>query len=148
MSLFSNDNIKFISDKNTDEYCIKRYLQKITTEKGEEFYSVLNIVRGIIIILGISQDDMIQSRRKRKDTQFYIDTKFALRLLGYSTTANVEEAKEIVDIIKDKYEGKICIFNRTIREMVDALKRAGLELEEGYLSNYEMKQFSDLKNYN
>ncbi len=148
LSLFSNDNIKFISDKNTDEYCIKRYLQKITTEKGEEFYSVLNIVRGIIIILGISQDDMIQSRRKRKDTQFYIDTKFALRLLGYSTTANVEEAKEIVDIIKDKYEGKICIFNRTIREMVDALKRAGLELEEGYLSNYEMKQFSDLKNYN
>lgn len=71
-----------------------------------------------------------------------------MRLLGYSTTANVEEAKEIVDIIKDKYEGKICIFNRTIREMEDALKRAGLELEEGYLSNYEMKQFSDLKNYN
>lgn len=45
LSLFSNDNIKFISDKNTDEYCIKRYLQKITTENVGYSWGILLVGR-------------------------------------------------------------------------------------------------------
>lgn len=147
VALFSKNDIEVEPVLYSDEYFIKRYLQRIIETQDRCFHHVLQIVKGIIIFIGISQADDLGSKKKNKGTKFFIDTKLALRILGYSNQANVQASQELVQLIRDIYGGKICIFRRTIEEVKDALTKASEDEKAGCFTNLEMFQFSLSNNY-
>lgn len=147
VALFSKNAIEVEPVLYSDGYFVKRYLQRIIETKDICFHHVLQIVKGIIIFIGISQADDLDSKKKNKGTKFFIDTKLALRILGYSNQANVQASKELVRLIQDTYGGKICIFGRTIEEVKDALNKASEDEKAGCFNDLEMWQFCMANNY-
>lgn len=147
VALFSKNTIDVEPVLYSDEYFVKRYLQWIIETRDICFNHVLQIVRGIIIFIGISQADDLDAKKKNTGTKFFIDTKLALRILGYSNQANVQASKELVRLIRDIYGGKICIFGRTIEEIRDALNKASEDEKSGCFTDWEMFQFCVAKDY-
>lgn len=147
VALFSKNAIEVEPVLYSDEYFVKRYLQRIIETQDICFHHVLQIVRGIIIFIGISQADDLDSKKKNKGTKFFIDTKLALRILGYSNQANVQASQELEQLIRDTYGGEICIFRRTIKEVYDALNKASEEEKDGCFTDLEMYQFSLSSDY-
>lgn len=148
VALFSKNDIEVEPVLYSDEYFVKRYLQWIIETKDICFNHVLQIVKGIIIFIGISQADDLDAKKKNTGTKFFIDTKLALRILGYSNQANVQASKELVRLIQDTYGGKICIFGRTIEEVHNALSKASEDVKAGCFTDLEMYQFCLVNNYN
>lgn len=148
VALFSKNDIEVEPVLYSDEYFVKRYLQWIIETKDICFHHVLQIVKGIIIFIGISQADDLDAKKKNTGTKFFIDTKLALRILGYSNQANVQASKELVRLIQDTYGGKICIFGRTIEEVHNALSKASEDVKAGCFTDLEMYQFCLVNNYN
>lgn len=147
VALFSKRAIEVEPVLYSDEYFVKRYLQWIIETKDICFNHVLQIVKGIIIFIGISQADDLDAKKKNTGTKFFIDTKLALRILGYSNEANVQASKELVQLIRDIYGGKICIFGRTIEEVKDALNKASEDEKAGCFNDLEMWQFCMANDY-
>lgn len=147
ISLFEKANIDIKPTNYSDEYFVKRYLQHLIETKGNDYDNILQIIRGIIIIIGLSQSDEIEQKKKSNGTKFFIDTRLALRFLGYSIDVNVKAAQEVIQLIRKIHNGKICVFERTVFEIKSALQKASKESKDGCFSDYEMYQFSILKNY-
>lgn len=147
ISLFSNNEIELIPVKYSDEYFIKRYIQYVIAQKDDCYQHLLQIVKGVIIINGITQSDNGQKSRKSDGTRFFLDTKLVLRYLGFSNTANINAAKETVKLIKESYKGKLCVIERTVDEIKSALQKASEETKSGCFSDIEMYWFSIEKDY-
>lgn len=138
-NLSINHEQKYISD----DWYISNYLSKLLEEKNSYYDFVLEIVKGIMIYVGLCQfDDYNQSyNEKFKDTNFFIDTKLLLRYLGYSWTVAAQESQELMNLIKEEYGGRLCIFEHTYKEAEIALHNEVYALKYDKDENIELKYF-------
>lgn len=108
---------------------IGRYINHIQkNEPGSLVNEYLKeIVNGMMIFQGLHQTDDYQKHQKQKfkGTVFYFDTKLVLRALGFSWGAQVESVREMVKLLREKYDAKIGVFQQTVREVRNALISAG-----------------------
>ena len=105
------------------------------------------LVNGMMVLQGISQTGDYQQNKhqKFKGTVFYFDTKLVLRALGFSWKAQVDSVREIVRLLRDKYEAKIGIFPQTLTEVENALSMAGSSFQKGRpIRDLELKLYSEL----
>lgn len=136
--------------KVSPSWYIGKYIEKILEEDGDEKKYLLAAANGLMIFIGIFQfeDFRQQSHQKFKDTEFFVDTKLLLRILGYSWELEVMAAKEMIDLIRNEYEGKICVFEQTISEVVAALQDARNELRgKRQISDRELNFFQKTKKF-
>ncbi len=119
-SLFLDDNEKIYASNNTQ--IIKKYLNSLDDTSVYKDY-IMDIVRGQMILIGSTYSDDQQHINLIKGTTFYFDTKLVLRILGYSTEAYSSAVKELVDVIQQKYNGRVRVFKRNIKEVSYALSK-------------------------
>ncbi len=115
-------------------------------EKSEWEYLV-DIVNGMMIYHGVYETNDYQQdkEQKFKGTCFYFDTKLVLRAMGFSTETNIQMVREFVELIKNDYEGKICVFDKTISEIKIALNSAGDAFERGErIYDNELRLYAEL----
>ena len=70
-----------------------------------------------------------------------------LRYLGYSWPELVQETRELVDLIRNEYKGKIYIFQHTYQEISSALSNEIHALEYDEEENYELECFRKINSY-
>lgn len=78
-----------------------------------------------VSLFGTPDDSDIIPDIKIANTEFFFDTKLALRFLGYSYSSEVKSARELVTYIKNA-NGRVCIFPRNIAEVGNALHNAAI----------------------
>jgi len=127
---------------------IGRYIDSIQQKPDcLEFRYLEELVNGMMVLQGISQTDDYQQNKnqKFKGTVFYFDTKLVLRALGFSWKAQVDSVREMVRLLRDKYEAKIGIFPQTLTEVENALAMAGSSFQKGRpIRDLELKLYSEL----
>ncbi len=108
---------------------------------------LITIVNGLMVYIAVWQTNNYQEEKNRKfkGTDFYFDTKLVLRALGYSWPLEVDAVQEMIKLIRDEYEGNICIFEHTIGEIEAAL----MNVEESLIRNEfiidrELRIFAEL----
>lgn len=105
------------------------------------------VINGMMVLQGIRQtDDYQQSKQQKfKGTVFYLDTKLVLRALGFSWKAQVDSVREMVRLLREKYEARIGIFPQTYTEVEKALSVAGNAIKNGRpVYDLELKLYSEL----
>lgn len=151
-SLFEKGSLSSVkSDENkiSTAWYISQYIKKVEKDKSSQFDYILDIVQGLMIYVGLCQfpDYNRDKNEKFKDTRFFLDTKLMLRYLGYSWPELVQETRELVDLIRNEYKGKICIFHHTYIEIYSALSNEVHALAYGEEENYELECFRKLHTY-
>lgn len=87
---------------------------------------LLKVITGVMICLAVGDNtEDIQMHRKQRKTNsiYYLDTRLALRCLGYSDRLHIEETKELVDLIR-KDQGTLAVTTITLAEVQSALYNA------------------------
>lgn len=105
------------------------------------------VVNGMMVLQGIRQTEDYQQtkQQKFKGTVFYLDTKLVLRALGFSWKAQVDSVREMVRLLREKYEARIGIFPQTYTEVEKALSVAGNAIKNGRpVYDIELKLYSEL----
>ena len=145
----STDAIKIDKKGIGNDWYISQYIKKLEREKNSKFDYVLEIVKGLMVYIGLCQFSDYHQEKEEKfcGTSFYLDTKMMLRYLGYSWPELVEETKELVDLIRKEYKGNLCISEHTFEEILSALNNEIYVLENGGNENYELQCFRTLNNY-
>lgn len=127
---------------------IGRYIDfiQIQPDAIEKAY-LEEVVNGMMVLQGIRQtDDYQQSKQQKfKGTVFYLDTKLVLRALGFSWKAQVDSVREMVRLLREKYEARIGIFPQTYTEVEKALSVAGNAIKNHRpVYDLELKLYSEL----
>ena len=149
VKLFSPKQIEEIERNNyvPNEWYVAKYISYILERNDGRCEYLLDIVNGLMIYLGVYEtNDYYQDcAQKFKGTDFYLDTKLVLRILGYSWNLEIESARELADLIQKDYGGNICVFDHTIGEIESALHNASeyLEKNEIILDN-ELRIYTEL----
>lgn len=130
---------------------VKKYVISLM-EKGEGscYMYFLNIFNGTLVLNGLIQtNDYSQDKRQKfKGTEFYFDTKILLRLMGFTFPYLHETTKELIDLIKREYDGKVCVFEHVIREMKAVIAFAEQDMQnKGHVDNFEFEYFRKSHNY-
>lgn len=147
--LFLQRELKIEGTQISPSVYIGRYINSIQQKPDclEQKY-LEEIVNGMMILQGISQTGDYQQNKnqKFKGTVFYLDTKLVLRALGFSWKAQVESTREMVRLLRDKYEARIGIFPQTMSEVENALASAGRAIQENRSISWdeELKLYSEL----
>lgn len=105
------------------------------------------VVNGMMVLQGIRQTEDYQQNKQQKfkGTVFYLDTKLILRALGFSWKAQVDSVRELVRLLREKYEARIGIFPQTYTEVEKALSTAGNAIKNGKpVYDLELKLYSEL----
>ncbi len=146
--LFLQKELKFGDNQSLPSLFIGRYIDSIQQQpESTECKYLEEIVNGIMILQGIRQTGDYQQYKKQKftDTVFYFDTKLVLRALGFSWKAQVDSVRDLVRLLRDKYNAKIGVFQQTVIEVSNALYDAGRALEKGKpVYNEELRLYSEL----
>lgn len=151
-NLFEKESAISIKDdekKISNAWYISQYIKKVEREKSSQFNYILDIVQGLMIYIGLCQfSDYYQDKEEKfRGTSFYIDTKMMLRYLGYSWPELVQETRELVDLIRNEYKGRICVFEHTYQEIFSAISNEIHALEYGEEENYELECFRKINSY-
>lgn len=142
-----NNNAK---GKVSDEWFIGKYIIHLLGEKNKYYDYLNNIIRGLMIYIGVHEigDYKQQINQKFSGTNFFIDTKLLLRQLGYSWKYEVDSASELINLIRNEYDGNICLFEHTYREVEQALINASVDLKNnGSVNDIELRVFSELSKF-
>lgn len=146
--LFLYKTIPTDSKKILPSWYISRYVINIQKKRdGIEKKYLEDIVNGMMIYQGIYQtNDYLQNRdQKFKGTVFYFDTKLILRALGYSWEVQVQATLELIELITKRYGGRIGIFSQTVREVENALYRAGCNYKnKKKIIDNELRMYTEL----
>lgn len=146
--LFLYEEIETDPRSVSPSWYIGRYITYVQTKDDslEKVY-LEEIVNGIMIYEGVYQTNDYQQDKNQKfrGTTFYLDTKLILRALGYSWDAQVQSARELIQLITKEYGGKLGIFRQTLNEVENALKRAGKNYDdEKYIVDAELRMYTEL----
>lgn len=150
VKIFSKQKIEEIEKEKRvpDEWYVGKYISKILDKNDDRTEYLLDIVNGLMIYIGVYEtNDYYQDcTQKFKETDFYLDTKLLLRLMGYSWELEIEAAKEFVDLIQKEYGGNICVFEHTVGEIESALYTAAESLRKNEtIVDTELRVYSLLK---
>lgn len=145
--LFLQKKLEIDGGRASTSWFIGRYVEHIQQEDSLEKSYLEEIVNGIMILQGIRQTGDYQQNKdqKFKGTVFYFDTKLVLRALGFSWKAQVDSVREMVHLLRERYNAKIGIFPQTFTEVENALRSAGLALQKNKpIQDFELKIYSEL----
>lgn len=146
-NIFLQEEIE-IGDKVSPTWYIGRFIDHIRQDTNSlEWTYLVDIVNGMMIYQGVYQvnDYQQDKEQKFKGTFFYFDTKLVLRAMGYSWDAQVQAAKELIQLITKEYGGKIAVFDETIQEVSHALASAGLSYKRReQINNSELRAYAML----
>ena len=151
---------RFIEKTQQEMNVLKDYLEEIVIgmmilhglRQGSGRYMLMILFAlNLILILSSVITRLIMSSipfphyQKFRGTTFYFDTKLVLRALGFSMKAYVDSIRELVKLIKEKYEAKIGVFSQTVNEVVNALNSAGKAVEnDEYIDDLELRIYSEI----
>lgn len=145
--LQSENNLKRIQP----EWYVKKYILEVmkdaTSIKYKYFDDVFN---GKIVLNGLIQiSDYNQDKTQRfQGTCFYFDTKIILRILDYSYPYLVETSRELLRLVKEEYNGRICVPSHIIAEIKYALLLAQIDMKkDGIVKNGEISFFQQQHSY-
>lgn len=146
--LFLQKRLEIEGRKISPSLYIGRYIDFIQKQADaiEKTY-LEEVVNGMMVLQGIRQtEDYQQSKQQKfKGTVFYLDTKLVLRALGFSWKAQVDSVREMVRLLRDKYEARIGIFPQTLTEVANALSSAGNAIKKHRpVRDLELKLYSEL----
>ena len=145
--LFLQKKLEIEGDRVSPSLYIGRYIDAIQESDSLEKTYLEEIVNGMMVLMGIRQTDDYQQNKsqKFKGTVFFLDTKLVLRALGFSWKAQVDSVREMVRLLREKYDAKIGIFPQTLVEVENALSNAGLALQNKKpIGDLELKLYSEL----
>lgn len=149
VKIFSRQKVEDIEKEKRvpDEWYVGKYVSKILDKNDDRTEYLLDIVNGLMIYIGIYEtNDYYQDcTQKFRGTDFYLDTKLILRLMGYSWGLETEAAKELVDLITKEYGGNICVFDHTVGEIQSALYTASESLRKNEtITDTELRVYASL----
>ena len=153
VKIFSKNNIEEVEREKyiPNAWYVGKYVSYILDcHDGRREY-LLDVVNGLMIYLGVYEtNDYYQDcTQKFKGTDFYLDTKLLLRIMGYSWNLEKEAAQELVDLIRNEYGGNICVFEHTIGELESALYTAAECLSKNEaIIDPELRIYAELNNCN
>ena len=130
------------------EHLIDKFEHKTDNEFEKDNY-LLDVVNGLMIYIGVHEtEDYINAQNQKFDgTDFYLDTKFLLRAMGYSWNYEVKAANELINLITNEYGGNICVFEHTVREVEYALLTAKQSLEKKQdIRDFELRMYAEINN--
>lgn len=143
--IFINEEIVIDTKRVSPSWYVGRYISFVQ-QNGDSIEKTYleEIVNGMMIYQGVYQtNDYLQDKdQKFKGTTFYFDTKLILRILGYSWDANVQSARELAQLITKEYGGKVGVFSQTLKEVENALYRAGKNLKA--INDFELQIYAKL----
>lgn len=145
--LFLQKKLEIEGDRVSPSLYIGRYIDTIQKSDSLEKTYLEEIVNGMMVLQGIRQTDDYQQNKsqKFKGAVFFLDTKLVLRALGFSWKAQVDSVREMVRLLREKYDAKIGIFPQTLTEVENALCSAGLALQSKKpIWDLELKLYSEL----
>lgn len=153
VKIFSGNSIEEINREKyiPNEWYVGKYISYILECNDGRTEYLLDVVNGLMIYLGVYEtNDYYQDcTQKFKGTDFYLDTKLLLRIMGYSWNLETEAAQELVDLIQKDYGGNICVFEHTIGELEAALYTASECLKKGeVIIDSELRIYAELNNCN
>lgn len=148
--IFSKQEVEEIGKEKQvpAEWYVGKYISKILDKNDDRTEYLLDIVNGLMIYIGVYEtNDYYQDcSQKFRGTDFYLDTKLLLRLMGYSWSLEIEAAKEFVDMLQKEYGGNICVFEHTVGEIESALYTAAESLKKNEtIVDTELRVYSALK---
>ena len=146
--IFLQKNLEIEGGKVSPSLYIGRYVDFIQKQPDaiEKTY-LEEVVNGMMVLQGIRQTEDYQQNKQQKfkGTVFYLDTKLVLRALGFSWKAQVDSVREMVRLLRDKYEAQIGIFPQTLIEVENALYTAGNAIKNHRpIRDVELKLYSEL----
>lgn len=149
VKIFSKQKVEEIEKEKhvSDEWYVGKYISKVLEKNDDRTEYLLDIVNGLMIYIGVYEtNDYYQDcTQKFKGTDFYLDTKLLLRLMGYSWSLEIEAAKELVELLQKDYGGNICVFDHTIGEIESALYNASESLKKNEtIVDTELRVYSGL----
>lgn len=152
INLFTNGVIQAtISIKSVSpDWYIQSFISKIQSEKSLSVDYLLQIVKGLMIYIGVYETSCSNQEigQKFRGTRFIFDTRLVLRALGFSSEFEVKSINELLYLIRHEYNGIVSVFEHTIREVELALTSASQCLKSGRVIQYrEMRWFADKNNY-
>ena len=149
-NLFANGTIEAIVPNKyiPPEWYVGKYITHLLEANGTPTDYLLDIVNGLMVYIGVyqTQDYLQEKNQKFRGTDFFIDTKLLLRVMGYSWQLEVDAATEFLNLIRSEYGGNICVFEHTIGEIESALANAADSLKRGeQIFDYELRAYAMLK---
>ena len=151
VKIFSGNHIEEIQREKyiPNEWYVGKYISYILECNDGRTEYLLDVVKGLMIYLGVYEtNDYYQDcTQKFKGTDFYLDTKLLLRIMGYSWKLEIEAAQELVQLIQKDYGGNVCVFEHTIGELESALYTASecLDKDETIVDS-ELRIYAELNN--
>lgn len=146
--LFLQKSLEIEGRKISPSLYIGRYIDFIQKQPDAIERTYLEeVVNGMMVLQGIRQTEDYQQNKQQKfkGTVFYLDTKLVLRALGFSWKAQVDSVREMVRLLRDKYEARIGIFPQTLTEVENALSAAGNAIKNHRpVRDLELKLYSEL----
>ena len=99
-------------------YYVAQFIRKEYEQKTEEFSYILELIKGTLIAKAIyffmkAPDDTITKIRK---TDFYLDTRLLIDILGFDSTQGHQAAIELIKLIKDQ-GGSLKTFSYYVGEL-------------------------------
>lgn len=157
MHIFLNDGISLseenVSD-NVDEMAedsnsvndlkiVQQYFHYIQLQQNEFSAYFKDIVHGLMLINGISYSEHFNDNGSSglQGVCFYFDTKLILRYLKFTTDIYYEAVMELVNLITNVYNGKLCIFRRTYDEVKNVLMSVHKQAKSDSIKDLEMAIF-------
>lgn len=145
--LFTHGDVNSVDRENKihPEWYVAKYITKVLERENDEAEYLTDVVKGLMIYIGAHQfqDFEAEKNQKFRGTNFFIDTRLLLRAMGFSWKLEVDAANELIGLIANSYNGRICAFEHTIKEIEIALSVASDELKSGkQISNLELRVFA------
>lgn len=146
-SIFVDQNTEQSYEKYSDEWIIQSYVKYLQSQKNVYYNYLIDVINGLTIYMGTLYTDPNENDINIKDTDFYLDTKLVLRLLGYTTEIYSQSIKQLVNIIRNNYGGNICVFEHTVSEAASALYNAYISLDKNQdIHDDELRFYQKLNN--
>ena len=148
--LFLKKKLELDQNRVSSSLYIGRYISHLQQQDDSIESAYLNeVVYGMMVLQGIRQTGDYQQNcgQKFRGTVFYFDTKLVLRALGFSWKAQVDSVREMVRLLREKYDAEVGIFQQTLLEVRNALATAGYAINHDKdIRDIELKLYACHKN--
>ena len=146
-SVFTDSDIVDVYSENSDEWIIKSYIRNLKESDSLYYKYLLDITNGLVTYIGVLYTNPNDNTIVIEDTDFYLDTKLILRFLGYTTEIYHESIVQLVNIVRDTYNGNVCVFKHTVSEVRSALYNAHTTLDKGQeIEDNELRMYQKINN--
>lgn len=126
-----------------DSKLIQKYLHYISSNDSEYLKYFNDVIHGLMLLNGIAYSEHLNSSGDStlNDVLFFFDTKLILRYLGFTTKVYKDAVEELIDLIKNKYKGKVCLFRRTFDEVSSVLSSVYHQAKNNNIKDLEMSMY-------